>query len=75
MQQIFLLFLKISLGTGFLGSSENLDFAPSEVGTKRIKLLNIILEPIKRGLNPKDDPFNLKIKRVTEIFVGQAKTK
>ena len=31
--------------------------------------------PIKRGLNPKDDPCILKIKRVMAIFVGQGMTK
>ena len=54
-------------------------------GTKKMKILRIThrakvakhhyLEPIKRGLNPKDDPCISNIERVTEIFVGQGITK
>ena len=63
-------------------NSDFLPQPPSEGGTKKMKILRIAhralvakhLEPIKRGLNPKDDPCISNIERVTAIFISQGGT-
>ena len=43
-----------------------------KIGRRVVKWFS---EHIKRGLNPKDDPYSAKINQVTAIFIGPGTTK
>ena len=42
--------------------------------TRPLGCKTLFLEPMKRGLNPKDYPYISKMERVMAIFVGQGMT-